>query len=573
MQALSLRQQVILPFVVLVIFVSVAIGWVSIRAGENTVSDLTRRVLIETTGRIEYATDQTLSGAMIALEAVAPDPGDVPQAGQAIAFPTDPNILEQRFWAASSLFRSVNSFVYFGGADGRFVGLNRENKTKAMLFLRDAGDAQRRAFDSTGPGARGKMLRSDNYDPRTRPWFQQAIAKDQPVWSSVYNDFATRIPVITLAKSVYATDHHVVGVLATDMRLSTISDFLRSLEVSRNGVAFVIDEQGMLVASSTADLPVRMVDGVPQRLAAAEMDNPLIRHAYASYVAGRSPNGGVTAVQTSEFDHGSDKVELASAAIGGNFGLHWSAIVAVPRSDFMGEVTRSLYHSLAIGFCCVLVALGIGWFALNRVMRDIRQLTIAARKVGLGEPLPKLTIERSDELGQLAQTFNEMEQNLRIDHLTGVFNREFLMAQIGFMQRQAALQPFEPLSFALLFIDLDNFKSINDIYGHSSGDLVLKIVAQRLRELIRTSDVVARYGGDEFVVLLKGVTSIRDVVASEEKIRAAIAQPIELEQGSAQVGVSLGWAIFPQDGEDPEALLKIADLRMFDVKRMHRQKR
>lgn len=570
MPVLSLRQQVILPFVVLVVFVSVAIGWVSLRAGENTISDLTRRVLLETTGRIGYATDQTLQGAVVALEAVAPDPQDLPKPE---SFPDDFNILEQRFWDASGLFHSVNSTVYFGGVDGRFLGVNREKKSDVLVFIRQPGATHREVYASLAPGQRGKLVRSDEYDPRARPWFQQAAEKRQPVWSPVYNDYTTKVPLITLAKSVFTADGRMEGVLATDMRLSALSEFLQGLEVSRNGVAFIVDKQGLLVACSTSEAPVKMVDKQPQRLAPAAMGNSLIRDSYQRYQAWRQGVSGSAKPQTIEFDDASGKIEMASAEIGNAHGVEWVAIVAVPRSDFMGEVTRSLYHSLAIGFSCVLLALGIGWFALNRVLRDIRQLTIAVRKVGHGEPLAKLRIARSDELGMLAQTFNEMEQNLRTDHLTGVFNREFLLTQIGFMIRHAASRPFESFNFALLFIDLDKFKAINDIHGHDSGDVVLKKVAERLTQIVRASDIVARFGGDEFVVLLKNISSLRDVVAMEEKIRHAVEQPIELSRDKVDVGASLGWAIYPQDGEDAEALLKIADTRMFETKRTRQQKR
>ena len=563
MPTLSLRQQVILPFVVLVVFVSLCIGWVSIRAGESTVSELTRRVLLETTSRISYASDQALGGAVIALEAVSPDPRDVPGAS---SFPDDFNVLEQRFWDTSGLFRTVNATVYFGGADGSFLGVNRLDQKDVFVYERKRGAPKRQAYSSTAPGQRGKLLKEDDYDPRTRPWYQLAASRGEPVWTAVYNDFATNIPVVTHAKAVYGADGHMVGVIAADLRLSGLHEFLRDLEVSRNGVAFIVDEQGLVVASS--EKGDQAVPGqTAKRVPPSAMRNALIGMSYARYTAlGRDP-AQIKAPQTLEFDDASGKVEMAVATIGGTRGVAWTAVVAVPRSDFTGEVTRSFYHSLAIGFVCVLIALAVGWFALNRVLRDIRQLTIAARKVGHGEPLPKLSIERSDELGLLAQTFNEMEQNLRIDYLTEAFNREFLLAQIGFMLRQAALRPFEPMHFALLFIDLDKFKSINDIHGHDSGDIVLKQVAKRLREVVRGSDIVARFGGDEFVVLLKDVSSMRDVVAAEEKIRHAVEQPIPLARDEVRVGASLGWAIFPQDGEDPDSLLKIADMRMFDAKR------
>lgn len=572
MSTLSLRQQVILPFVVLVICVSLCIGWVSIRAGENTVSDLTHRVLLETTGRIGDATERTLGGAVIALEAVAPDPEDLPRP---TSFPDDFKTLEQRFWDASGLFRTVNSTVYFGGEDGRFIGVNRENKDNVMLFLRESGTAKREAYVSLAPGNRGKLLRSDDFDPRQRPWYRLAQAAKHPVWSSVYNDYSTGIPVITLAKSVYDVNRGMIGVLGTDMRLSALSDFLKTLEVSRNGVAFIVDEQGLLVASSTEELPIRIEGKQLQRLHPEAMGNPLFGASYAHYLAWRKANGDALLAQTLEFEDAAGKMEMAAARVGGKHGLDWVAIVVAPRNDFMGEVTRSFYHSFAIGLVCVLIALAIGWFALTRVLNDIRQLTVAARKVGHGEPLPKLSIERSDELGLLAQTFNEMEHNLRIDHLTGAYNRDFVLAQIGFILRQAVARPFEQVHFALLFIDLDKFKSINDVHGHNCGDLVLKTVAQRLRDVVRTSDIVARYGGDEFVVLLKDISSMRDVVATEEKIRHAVEQPIALGTGEdadqVDVGASLGWAIFPQDGEDPDTLLKVADTRMFDAKRTRRQ--
>jgi diguanylate cyclase (GGDEF)-like protein len=366
---------------------------------------------------------------------------------------------------------------------------------------------------------------------------------------------------------VYGADKTLAGVMATDVTLKMLTDFLRTLEVSRNGVAFVVDEEGFIIASSGQEMPFKMANSVPERMRAEEMKTQLIRDAYAQISGWKNGAAPLTSLLTSQFSTQSGTVEMAAARLGQKYGVNWLTVVAVPQADFMEGVTRSLYQGVSIAGICVITALVLGLANLNRVLSDIRTLTHAVQKVGNGEPLPALNIRRRDEIGQLAQTFSEMEHNLRIDKLTAVFNRESLHSQIYFLQRQATQEASGQSGFALLFIDLDNFKKINDQHGHDAGDQVLVTVAARLKEAVRISDVVARYGGDEFVVLLKGVIAVDDVIAADEKIRAVVEEPIMLDHSAVKVGVSLGWALFPHDGQDCKALLKVADIRMFEAKK------
>lgn len=563
----SLRRQLVLPFVFLVMFVSAAIGWISFRAGENAIADLTARVLVDMVNRIGSATEQHLAGAQIALQSAAPDPKTVPKAQ---AFPEDVASLEQRLWTASGLFMDVNNYVYFGGADGRFVGVNRVSKDMVEFYLREPNAEQRQVFSVQAPGDRGTILRADDYDARTRPWYALAARQKEAVWSPVYNDDTSKEPTITLAKPVYHADRTLAGVVATNVTLKSLSDFLRSLLVSRHGVAFVVDADGLMVATSGDEPPFDMARDTPQRKRADDMATPLIRDAYAKVLEWKQGKTDLRTATAHEFSTASGLVEIAAALVGNKYGVNWISVVAIPREDFMGGLTLGFYQSVFIAGICVLLALILGLSILNRVLRDIRMLINAVKKVGNGEPLPALNINRNDEIGQLAQTFNEMEHNLHFDKLTAVFNRESLNAQTAFLQRQAALNPSHEIGFALLFIDLDNFKQVNDRYGHDAGDQVLVTVAGRLKAAVRASDIVARYGGDEFVVLLKGVNGYEDVAAAEEKIREAVEQPIAFGHGAARVGVSLGWAMFPEDGKDTPALLKVADFRMFETKRIRK---
>jgi diguanylate cyclase (GGDEF)-like protein len=560
-----------LPYVLLVLFVSASIGWVSYRAGEDAIGTLSHKVLSSMVARISHATEQHLAGAVIALNSVYPEPESVPRPP---AFSDDLSLLESSFWVASGLFMKVNHYVYFGGTDGRFVGVNRKNKDLVELSVRESGMTQRRVYAIGAPGQRLRVVRTDNYDPRVRPWYESAVLKKRTGWSTIYNDFSTKEPTITLSRPIYRPNRTLSGVIATDITLKGLTEFLRTLEVSENGVSFLLDGEGHVIATSGKESPFKAVDGMAQLMRSEEMSTPQIRNAHAKIREWKNERTDLQqTILTGELSTTSGRLQIATMQVGQEYGLDWTAVVAIPREDFMGGVTRSFTQGILVAIVCVIVALALGLTLLNRVLQDIRKLTIAAKRIGDGEPLPLLDIKRHDEIGQLALTFSEMEHNLRIDKLTAVFNRASLIAQIGFLRRQLAQRPYDRPSFALLFIDLDHFKSVNDHYGHGAGDKVLVTVATRLREAVRLTDVVARYGGDEFVVLLKGVTASEDVIAAENKIRQIVEKPVTLDHGVAQVGVSIGWAMFPEDGDDVDALLKIADKRMFDTKKSRKAAR
>ena len=123
---------------------------------------------------------------------------------------------------------------------------------------------------------------------------------------------------------------------------------------------------------------------------------------------------------------------------------------------------------------------------------------------------------------------------------------------------------------AVLFLDLDKFKSINDTLGHAVGDELLIEVARRLKAQVRDSDTVARIGGDEFVVILPSLKSREDAEMIAEKIRASLAAPYGLNGHAVDTTPSIGVALYPQHGSDAELLLKCADAAMYQVKQAGR---
>lgn len=151
------------------------------------------------------------------------------------------------------------------------------------------------------------------------------------------------------------------------------------------------------------------------------------------------------------------------------------------------------------------------------------------------------------------------------DQLTGLSNRQSVETALHSLIHQRG--PGDN-RFAVLLIDLDRFKYINDSYGHDAGDKVLVVIAQRLRKLVRDSDVVARIGGDEFLLLLNHAGNIAMVQRIAQKILDAQQAPIEVQPGILeQVGMSIGIALYPEHGDNPLSLRKHADQAMYTVKR------
>ena len=151
------------------------------------------------------------------------------------------------------------------------------------------------------------------------------------------------------------------------------------------------------------------------------------------------------------------------------------------------------------------------------------------------------------------------------DSLTDLPNRSLLNDRL---EHAANLAVRNGKSLALLFLDLDGFKFVNDTYGHSQGDRLLQLVAMRIIDCVRASDTVARLGGDEFAILLESIESRDDVELVAAKILRELSQPFPLLDADTTVSSSIGVSIFPTDGRDLEALLQCADKAMYQAKKM-----
>ncbi|WP_303289681.1 GGDEF domain-containing protein [Marinobacter sp. SS5-14b] len=162
------------------------------------------------------------------------------------------------------------------------------------------------------------------------------------------------------------------------------------------------------------------------------------------------------------------------------------------------------------------------------------------------------------------QMHSQLEYMARHDQLTGLPNRHLVMDRIETALARAAR---EKSYLAILYLDVDKFKEVNDTYGHGAGDDVLELIARRLVQSVRASDTVGRLGGDEFIVLLDGLNHEDDVAGIVEKIATSLREPCVLSAATLNLVPSIGVAVYPEHGSDVDTLIRYADGAMYRVKK------
>ncbi len=222
----------------------------------------------------------------------------------------------------------------------------------------------------------------------------------------------------------------------------------------------------------------------------------------------------------------------------------------------------------------LIIVLFLGMALARELTKPLRLLVDATREIKNGDYSVKVPMMHRDEIGELAETIDLMRQKVGeredeilklayADTLTDLPNRTLFDDRLS---TTVALGQRKGDPFAVLMLDMDRFKYINDVLGHESGDAVLKEVAVRLKTVLRDSDTVARLGGDEFALLLQDVTE-EGILITVGRISSVFEEPVTLNNQPIDIGCSIGIASYPEHGKDASTLLRRADMAMYSAKR------
>ncbi len=269
----------------------------------------------------------------------------------------------------------------------------------------------------------------------------------------------------------------------------------------------------------------------------------------------------------------------------------WTLVIEEPYASAFAPVVAILNQTLAINLGVILLLSTLAYFTARRIVRPVHALSQAAREIAdgnLGVEIPVST--GGDEIGLLTQALGEMmsrlgrnqleleEKNAELeeanealeklsitDGLTGLYNHRYFQ---GEFEREMKRASRSNDSLSLILIDIDDFKLLNDSYGHAAGDVALATVARTMKKMTRGSDLLARYGGEEFALLSFG-NSLVGASGTAEKIRQAVAEidvRIKDQSDSLRVTVSIGVAEFDGDPKSFKSFFNDADRALYRAK-------
>ncbi len=407
-----LRTLLTLPFIALIVTPSLVIALSSLYTGLSAVDTLSERIITDVSSRVEQAAVHQMEEAAITLRSTMPDPSD--SLGGAAAVFADLSSIEKKLFELTAATRTT-SYIYYGAEDGAFVGVDRGRvgaRSAATVRVRTGAETFRRIYASRTSDDRSRLLETETrvYDARTRQWYRNAKEENHLTWTPVYVSFASG-SLVTTASQPVTRDGRLLGVLAADVELSELSMFMKTVSVSDNGVAFIVDREGYLVASSAPGLPFKdTAQGQERVLVAAS--TTLIERDVATWLQGlprsttsvreTQPTNRASMIQSAKIQASlGGAVDVAVRPISRINGVEWDVVVAIPRSDLTDPIVRSSAIMFFVIVAALAAALQLAMWIVRRVATDVDQLVRAANDYaadGKEFAAPNTTLHETSEL-------------------------------------------------------------------------------------------------------------------------------------------------------------------------------
>ncbi|WP_036483217.1 ATP-binding protein [Myxosarcina sp. GI1] len=411
---LTLQDILTIPFLLQISLVVGLVGYFSFRNGQLAVNGIASKLRNEVTLNVEQHLQNYLEKPqlIVKLNQKAAKLGQLSWKNL--------SVIETNFWHQIEIFDSVYA-IYFGNEAGKFAYVKRSADGN---FIAEPVETppQRQTYLLDANGRRSRKLEQTTYDPRVRPWYIKTIESDRNNWSEIYT-FAGGELGITAAGKLYDSQGAFQGILGVDLILTRIGDFLKTIEIGNNGQVFILERNGCLVATSTAEAPF-IFDETKQeerRLPGVESKNPFTQATSKFLIQHFGNLQAIDETTQLDFQFDGDRQLVQILPYRDRLGLDWLIVVVVPEDDFLAEINANVRNTILLCLIALIVAATISIYTSRKIARPITHLsqvstiiTKSARLKNTGTGLyPTIKARNIKELEVLAQSFNEMVTQLK----------------------------------------------------------------------------------------------------------------------------------------------------------------
>ncbi len=414
----SLQTVLIVPFVVQIFATVGLVGYLSFHHGQKAVNELVLRLQNEASSRVEQHLSSYLDKAKQvvkvntnALELGLLDPKDLKVQGQ--------------FYCKQMQEFNVG-FLNFGSTTGDLIGAGYRPTDRSLVIieisLKQYGNSDITVYTTDHQGNR--LFPGENkgkYDYQNEAWYAETLKAEQPLWSQIFQ-WEKRPDILSVSFNYPVRDRNnqIIGVMAFDRRLSEISDFLRELKISPSGKIFIIERNGLIVASSSTEPPFTMTNGKSNRLQVLASKDPLIL-ATAQYLQKRFRNFREInnsqhlelRIKNSNFFWQNQRQFIKVIPWRDEFGLDWLIVTVIPESDFMEQINHNTRLTIVLCLIALAIATAMAILTASLIARPIHQLNQASQAITRGQLQQKIQVKGIKELKKLANSFNSMAQQLQ----------------------------------------------------------------------------------------------------------------------------------------------------------------
>ena len=466
---LPLRLVFSLPFIVQFVLATLLIGILFFRGGQETANSLLVQMRLEVLERVHDKLDKHMSEPL-RLNRLNADAWRVGMLDFANEQERD-----RYFVNNISAFPDI-AMTFVGLADGSFYGARRKESGEIQVLHNNRetnGSSWYFSISDKGDALERKEV-FHNFDPRTRPWYE--VARGGPAFSAVYRHFVFLEPTITAAHPIYNEKGQLVGVFGVDYLLSWLGKMLQEIPLGQSGQIFIIDNEGLLVATSALKSPFELQDGQMKRIRATESANEVLRA--AAYVL---PAVDQIESQELQLDGRVYFVDIRPFEVSGT---RWNIYVVLAADDYLGGLYNVAGNTAVLIGSIVIATFILALWSSGWVTIPILRLNTAARELMSGRFVAVPDDQRRDELGQLNRTFNLMGEKMtdlvanledRVEERTLDLAAKTLQEQALRQLYQAELTKAGQVQRTLAPADMDNAKLkvqvVYEPYMLVSGDM------------------------------------------------------------------------------------------------------